>query len=109
MSLISANDSAALVFALNQNTASQAFAITATSPRVLLVDDEPMLLNSLCELLKGRACREFVDNQERFGMTPDAIPRFDDLNEVLARTTGWQLVARGLTTLDEVDRVAGGG
>lgn len=54
MSLISANDSAALVFALNQNTASQAFAITATSPRVLLVDDEPMLLNSLCELLKGR-------------------------------------------------------
>ena len=54
MSLISANDSAALVFALNQTTASQAFAITATSPRVLLVDDEPMLLNSLCELLKGR-------------------------------------------------------
>ena len=44
------------------------------------------------ELLRGRACREFIDNQERFGMTPDAIPRFDDLNEVLAKATGWQLV-----------------
>ncbi len=54
MSLISANDSAALVFALNHNTAATAFALTATSPRLLLVDDEPMLLNSLCELLKGR-------------------------------------------------------
>ncbi|HEY6546041.1 MAG TPA: phenylalanine 4-monooxygenase, partial [Dokdonella sp.] len=28
----------------------------------------------------------------RFGMTPDAIPRFDELNEVLAKATGWQLV-----------------
>jgi len=44
------------------------------------------------ELLKGRACREFIGNQERFGMSPDAIPRFEELNEVLARTTGWQLV-----------------
>ncbi|ANB19483.1 phenylalanine 4-monooxygenase [Dokdonella koreensis] len=44
------------------------------------------------EILKGRACREFIENQERFHMSPDAIPRFDDLNEVLARTTGWQLV-----------------
>jgi len=44
------------------------------------------------ELLKGRACREFIDNQERFQMSPEAIPRFDDLNEVLARATGWQLV-----------------
>ena len=25
-------------------------------------------------------------------MTPDAIPRFDELNEVLAKTTGWKLV-----------------
>jgi len=25
-------------------------------------------------------------------MTPDAIPRFDDLNEVLAKATGWKLV-----------------
>ena len=44
------------------------------------------------DVLKGRACREFIDNQERFGMTPDAIPRFEELNEVLAKATGWQLV-----------------
>jgi len=44
------------------------------------------------EILKGRASREFIDNQERFGMTPEAIPRFDELNEVLARATGWQLI-----------------
>ena len=44
------------------------------------------------EILVDRACREFIDNQQRFGMTPDAIPRFDDLNEVLAKTTGWKLV-----------------
>lgn len=43
-------------------------------------------------VLKGRACREFIDNQERFGMSPDAIPRFDELNEVLAKATGWRLV-----------------
>ncbi len=44
------------------------------------------------EILKGRASREFIDNQERFGMSADAIPRYEELNEVLARATGWQLV-----------------
>ena len=44
------------------------------------------------DVLRDRACREFLDNQQRFGMTPDAIPRFDELNEVLAKATGWQLV-----------------
>jgi phenylalanine-4-hydroxylase len=43
-------------------------------------------------VLQGRACREFIDNQQRFGMTPDAIPRFEERNEVLAKATGWQLV-----------------
>ena len=43
-------------------------------------------------VLKDRACREFIGNQQRFGMTPDAIPRFDELNEVLAKATGWTLI-----------------
>ena len=43
-------------------------------------------------LLVGRACREFLENQQRFGMTADAIPRFDALNAVLRRATGWELV-----------------
>ncbi|HET7777730.1 MAG TPA: phenylalanine 4-monooxygenase [Rudaea sp.] len=44
------------------------------------------------QLLIGRACDEFLDNQQRFGMTPDAIPKFDDLNRVLKQATGWQII-----------------
>ena len=43
-------------------------------------------------VLEQRACREFIENQQRFRMTPDAIPRFEELIEVLAKATGWQLV-----------------
>ena len=42
--------------------------------------------------LVGRAAREFNENQRKFGMTPDAIPKFDDLNRVLKKTTGWELI-----------------
>src|SRR5690606_19436708 len=44
------------------------------------------------EILQGRACAEFLDNQERFGMSAEQIPRFEELNEVLARSTGWELI-----------------
>ena len=44
------------------------------------------------QVLVGRACDEFRENQRRFGMTPDAIPKFDDLNRVLKQTTGWQII-----------------
>lgn len=44
------------------------------------------------EILVGRAAREFIENQRRLRMTPDAIPKFDDLNRVLKKTTGWELV-----------------
>ncbi|TDR47552.1 phenylalanine 4-hydroxylase [Tahibacter aquaticus] len=45
------------------------------------------------ELLVGRAAKEFVENQERFGMSADAIPKFSDLNRVLKDSTGWELIA----------------
>ena len=45
------------------------------------------------EILVGRAAREFIENQRRLRMTPDAIPKFDDLNRVLKKTTGWELSA----------------
>ena len=54
MSVISANDSAALVCALGNQNLPQKKPFGDSGPRLLLVDDEPMLLNSLCELLKGR-------------------------------------------------------
>ena len=44
------------------------------------------------KVLVGRACDEFIDNQHRFGMTPDAIPKFDELNRVLKSDTGWELI-----------------
>jgi len=44
------------------------------------------------KILVGRAAREFNENQRKFGMTPDAIPKFDDLNRVLKKTTGWELI-----------------
>lgn len=59
MNLISANDSAALDFALN-GVISPQFIAAEFSPRLLLVDDEPMLLCSLCELLKNRGYQLFT-------------------------------------------------
>ena len=44
------------------------------------------------EILKGRACAEFIDNQERFGMAAGQIPRFEEINALLAKTTGWRLI-----------------
>jgi phenylalanine-4-hydroxylase len=44
------------------------------------------------EILVDRAAREFLENQQKFGMTPDAIPKFEDLNRVLKKATGWELI-----------------
>ena len=44
------------------------------------------------ELLAGRACDEFLQAQDAMGMDARAIPRFDQLNEVLGAATGWTLV-----------------
>ena len=44
------------------------------------------------EILVGRASDEFLRNQRAMGMTPDRIPKFEDLNAVLRKTTGWELV-----------------
>ncbi|KAF1712315.1 phenylalanine 4-monooxygenase [Pseudoxanthomonas kalamensis DSM 18571] len=44
------------------------------------------------ELLVGRACDEFLRAQDDLGMDAHAIPRFDQLNEVLGAATGWTLI-----------------
>ena len=44
------------------------------------------------ELLKGRACQEFLDSQDAMGMTQDRIPRFAELNARLQAATGWTLI-----------------
>jgi phenylalanine-4-hydroxylase len=42
--------------------------------------------------LPGLACREFIDAVQLLG-TPERIPRFDAVNERLAKATGWEIVA----------------
>jgi phenylalanine-4-hydroxylase len=54
------------------------------------------------ELLPAYACKEFLEGVERFGFGEGGIPRFDDLNEVLAEATGWQIVAVEGLLPDEV-------
>ena len=44
------------------------------------------------ELLLGRASDEFLAAQDEMGMSPHAIPRFDQLNEVLGAATGWTVI-----------------
>ena len=44
------------------------------------------------KILVGRAGDEFLHQQRAMGMTPDRIPKFDELNTVLRRATGWELV-----------------
>jgi phenylalanine-4-hydroxylase len=44
------------------------------------------------QLLPQRACQALLDNLARMRMGADAIPRFDELNRLLRKTTGWELV-----------------
>ncbi|MBE5317415.1 MAG: phenylalanine 4-monooxygenase [Xanthomonadales bacterium] len=60
------------------------------------------------ELLPGLACSAFLKAQDAMGMGEAQIPRFDDLNQILGRTTGWQLIGvEGLLPeLDFFDHLA---
>jgi phenylalanine-4-hydroxylase len=53
-------------------------------------------------LLGGRACNEFVTGMQALPIAPDRIPDFEQLSEVLMRTTGWQIVAVPGLVPDEV-------
>ena len=60
------------------------------------------------QILVGRACDEFLQAQDTMGMTPDQIPKFSELNEVLSAATGWTLmgVEGLLPELDFFDHLA---
>ncbi|MCX7513373.1 phenylalanine 4-monooxygenase [Frateuria sp. STR12] len=55
-----------------------------------------------CEMLPGRACQEFLDGVAKFGLGDGGIPKFADINQVLAKATGWELVAVEGLLPDEV-------
>jgi phenylalanine-4-hydroxylase len=44
------------------------------------------------EILPGRASKEFLAQQEVMGMSAERIPKFDELNPVLRKATGWELI-----------------
>jgi phenylalanine-4-hydroxylase len=54
------------------------------------------------ELLRGRACNEFIEGMRALPLESDRIPDFERLSEVLMRHTGWQLVAVPGLVPDEV-------
>lgn len=60
------------------------------------------------EILPGRASDEFLRTQAAMGMTPDRIPKFDELNKLLRKATGWELIGvQGLLPeLDFFDHLA---
>ena len=60
------------------------------------------------EVLVGRASDEFLQAQDAMGMTPDAIPKFSELNKVLEAATGWTIIGvEGLLPeLDFFDHLA---
>lgn len=43
-------------------------------------------------VLAGRACDEFLAAQQAMGMCAQQIPRFSEINAVLGKATGWQLI-----------------
>ncbi|MAS86637.1 MAG: phenylalanine 4-monooxygenase [Micavibrio sp.] len=44
-------------------------------------------------LLPGRACDELIQGMDDLDIGAEGIPNFDDLNEKLSKTTGWEVVA----------------
>lgn len=51
------------------------------------------LYNRQMQLLKGRACDEYLSGITELGLEAEQIPVFDDVNERLMKKTGWQIVA----------------
>lgn len=50
------------------------------------------LFDRQLKLMPGRACSEFIDGLKQLQMA-EAVPRFDQLSEILMKRTGWQVVA----------------
>jgi phenylalanine-4-hydroxylase len=45
------------------------------------------------KLLRGRACREFLDGLDGLGVAASGIPDFRRLSDILDKATGWRIVA----------------
>ncbi|WP_277962311.1 phenylalanine 4-monooxygenase [Pseudomonas sp. RIT-To-2] len=49
------------------------------------------LVSRQLKLLEGRACQPYMDGIEQLALPHHRIPQLADINQVLGRTTGWQV------------------
>jgi phenylalanine-4-hydroxylase len=54
------------------------------------------------QLLRGRACDQFLAGVDRLGLVADGVPDFERLSDILDRATGWRLVAVPGLVADDV-------
>ncbi len=50
-----------------------------------------ILMSRQMQLLPGRACQEYFDGLDQLQLPVDRVPQLEELNRVLARTTGWRV------------------
>ncbi|MDR3527026.1 MAG: phenylalanine 4-monooxygenase [Rhizomicrobium sp.] len=60
------------------------------------------LFEQQCQVLPGRACREFLAGIAKLDLAPDRIPDFERLSDLLEAQTGWRVVAVPSLVPDDV-------
>lgn len=67
-----------------------------TVPQTVYTDEEHATWSTLykrqLEILPGRAVQLFLDSLSTLGITQDRVPNFDEVNAILKKRTGWQIV-----------------
>ena len=79
---------------------------TVTQPLHLYTAQDHATWKTLYErqeqLLEGRACDEYLDGLKQLDMDKHRVPDFNDLNAILHKATGWQIVAVNGLVPDDV-------
>ncbi|WP_406667253.1 phenylalanine 4-monooxygenase [Gallaecimonas sp. GXIMD1310] len=78
--------------------------------RIHYTDEENAVWQTLItrqlDCIEGRACQEYIDGLKLLDLPKDRIPQLDEINAVLARTTGWQVAqVPALIPFDEFFRL----
>ncbi len=78
--------------------------------RIPYTDEENAIWNTLItrqlDCIEGRACQEYIDGLKLLDLPLDRIPQLDEVNKVLADTTGWQVAqVPALIPFDEFFRL----
>jgi phenylalanine-4-hydroxylase len=60
------------------------------------------LFDHQLNILRGRACDEFLDGLDKLRLVSDRIPDFEQLSDALGRLTGWRIVAVPSLVPDEI-------